>query len=274
MIQADNIPIADVFYSCTERKISSIDYYLGEHILIHVLDGKLVTRETDKSYTIYEGETILVARNQLPRFTKYPSADKPYKSIVLFFSQPFLQTFFSSNLKNEEQNKMPMAHTLKKHPLLDSLFKSIVPYYELSENLPEKLITMKLTEAITILRQIDISTDSILADFGAPGKIDIAEFMQKNFAVNIQSDRFAYLTGRSLATFKRDFQKAFNTSPQKWLHQKRLAQAHFLIGEKKQKPSDVYLAVGFENFSHFSFAFKKEFGYNPSEILSLTANNH
>jgi AraC-like DNA-binding protein len=26
----------------------------------------------------------------------------------------------------------------------------------------------------------------------------------------------------------------------------------------------VYLDAGFENLSHFSFAFKKKFGYNPS----------
>jgi len=34
----------------------------------------------------------------------------------------------------------------------------------------------------------------------------------------------------------------------------------------KRKPSDVYLDVGFEDLSHFSFAFKKHFGYNPSRI--------
>jgi AraC-like DNA-binding protein len=43
-----------------------------------------------------------------------------------------------------------------------------------------------------------------------------------------------------------------------------LEQAYFLIKEKGKKPSDVYLEVGFEDLSHFSFAFKKEFGKAPS----------
>jgi AraC-like DNA-binding protein len=33
-----------------------------------------------------------------------------------------------------------------------------------------------------------------------------------------------------------------------------------------KKPSDVYLEVGFEDLSHFSFAFKKEFGKAPSLV--------
>ena len=47
---------------------------------------------------------------------------------------------------------------------------------------------------------------------------------------------------------------------------KRLEEAHFLIKQKNQHPSSVYLDVGFENMSHFSFSFKKLFGYNPSSV--------
>jgi AraC-like DNA-binding protein len=88
--------------------------------------------------------------------------------------------------------------------------------------------------------------------------------MIRHFAFNVEMKQFAYLTGRSLATFKRDFEKIFHTSPGRWLQQKRLAQAYYLIKEKGEKPSDVYLEVGFEDLSHFSFAFKKEFGKAPS----------
>lgn len=34
----------------------------------------------------------------------------------------------------------------------------------------------------------------------------------------------------------------------------------------RKKPSDIYLDTGFENRSHFSHAFKKNFGYAPTEI--------
>ena len=86
---------------------------------------------------------------------------------------------------------------------------------------------------------------------------------------NMSIEKFGYLTGRSLTTFKRDFRKAFNTTPQKWLTRKRLESANYQIFEKHRKPSDVFLEVGFENLSHFSFAFKKQFGYYPGRNVII-----
>lgn len=62
------------------------------------------------------------------------------------------------------------------------------------------------------------------------------------------------------------FERVFQTTPARWLTQKRLDTAHFLLTEKKQKPSDIYLELGFEDLSHFSYAFKKRFGYPPSQL--------
>ncbi|MDN5284877.1 MAG: AraC family transcriptional regulator [Mucilaginibacter sp.] len=67
--------------------------------------------------------------------------------------------------------------------------------------------------------------------------------------------------------FKRDFEKIFNMSPNRWLQQQRLKEAHYLIGEKHLKPSEVYLEVGFESLPHFSYAFKQLFGKTPSSML-------
>jgi len=126
---------------------------------------------------------------------------------------------------------------------------------------------LKITEAITILRTIDKGIDNFLANFEEPWKIDLVSYMEKNFMFNLPLEKFGYLTGRSLTTFKRDFSKAFNTTPQRWLTQKRLELAHYHFVEKKKKPIDVCYEVGFENLSHFSFAFKKQYGYSPTELM-------
>jgi len=34
------------------------------------------------------------------------------------------------------------------------------------------------------------------------------------------------------------------------------------------KPIDVYMQVGFKNLSHFSTAFKKEYGFPPSLLMA------
>ncbi|WP_221931414.1 helix-turn-helix domain-containing protein [Pedobacter westerhofensis] len=125
---------------------------------------------------------------------------------------------------------------------------------------------MKIQEAVTVLRSINKGIDNILSDFSEPNKINLAGFMERNYMFNMPLEKFSYLTGRSLTTFKRDFKRAFNTTPQNWLTKKRLELAHYPLTEKHRKPIDIFYEVGFENLSHFSYAFKKQFGVTPTKL--------
>lgn len=126
-------------------------------------------------------------------------------------------------------------------------------------------MNLKLQEGVHSLLNIDIKFYSSLFDFTEPWKIDLLEFMEKNFTYDLTMEEFASYTGRSLATFKRDFKKISLLSPQKWLIEKRLQAAHQQIKDGHKKVSDVYMDVGFKNLSHFSSAYKKLFGVSPTK---------
>ena len=80
-------------------------------------------------------------------------------------------------------------------------------------------------------------------------------------------NEIASYTGRSLATFKRDFKKVSDLTPEKWLIRKRLEVAYRLIKEEHRKVVEVYAEVGFKNPSHFSTAFKKQYGIPPTALV-------
>ncbi len=267
MAQKQQNRYAEIVLSCIEEKYFKSEIILENHSLVRIISGEMKVVQADSSYTFNAGDTLLLPRNQLSTLIKYPKDGRPYKSIVMTLTTERLKGFYT---KEGFKSTQPHTHkilTFEKHPLLESLFASLKPYFDLQNELPEKIMSVKLMEAIAILRSLDNEIDNLLADFSEPGKINLADFMEKNYMFNMTMEKFGYLAGRSLTTFKRDFKKAFNTTPQKWLTQKRLELAHYYLAEKNRKPVEVCFEAGFENLSHFSYAFKKHFGYPPTEIL-------
>jgi len=78
------------------------------------------------------------------------------------------------------------------------------------------------------------------------------------------NDGMSNYTGRSLATFKRDFKKISDLPPQKWIIRRRLEAAHALILSGKRKVTEICFDIGFKNLSHFSKVYKEMYGSSPT----------
>ena len=261
----------DIKLSCFEDNFFKSDIMFDHHMLIWFISGETKIVQSDETYFFGKGDIFLIPRNQLATIINYPKDGQPHKTVVMHLTQEKLRDFYTGFEIKPKPVQNQKILTFSKHPLLESCLSSVIPYFEMEE-LPADIASLKITEAITILRTIDIEIDRILSNFEEPGKIDLADYMEKNFMFNLPLKKFGYLTGRSLTTFKRDFSKAFNNTPQRWIIQRRLEMAHYQLAEKKRKPVDVCYETGFENLSHFSFAFKKQFGYAPTELLNQVKN--
>lgn len=257
---------AEIVQACVDEKDFKTEAIAEYHTLIRVISGEMSIVSADMTYTFRVGDILLVPRNQLCMVIKRPKDGRPYKSIAVAFKTERLKVYYSKvdQLATQVPNKK--IQTYPPHALLESYFASLEPYFELESQLPEEIAKLKIEEGIGILRSIDKAVDGLLTDFSEPGKVNLVDYMEKNYMFNMPLKKFSYLTGRSIATFNRDFRKAYHISPQKWLIQKRLELAHYLLKEDNKKPVEVYFVSGFENLSHFSYSFKKHFGYSPSKI--------
>jgi len=257
----------DIKLSCYEDMFFKSDIMFDHHMLIWFISGKTKIVQADATYHFKSGDIFLIPRNQLATIINYPTDGQPHKTVVMHLSISRLRDFYTGLPVTSKSSPSQKIYSFSKHPLLESCLASLVPYFEMTE-LPENIASLKITEAISILRTIEKDIDNVLANFEEPGKIDLAAYMEKNFMFNLPLEKFGYLTGRSLTTFKRDFSRVYNTTPQRWLTQKRLELAHYQFVEKNKKPIDVCYEVGFENLSHFSYAFKKHFGYAPTDLIA------
>ncbi len=256
----------DIKLSSYEDKFFKSDIMFDQHMLVWFISGETKIVQANATYLFQKGDIFLIPRNQLATIINYPKNGEPHKTVVMHLSVHRLKHFYSSRNIKPKPLQAEKIYSFNNHPLLESCLASLIPYFDMKD-IPEDIASIKITEAISILRMLDKDIDQILANFEEPGKINLVEYMQKNFMFNLPVEKFGYLTGRSLTTFKRDFKKAFSMTPQRWLTKKRLELAYYQLTEKKKKPLDVCYEVGFENLSHFSFAFKKQFGFAPSNLI-------
>ncbi|UFH52118.1 AraC family transcriptional regulator [Spirosoma sp. KNUC1025] len=259
--------LPQIAYSCYYARSREGEQFVPEHILTYQIAGTFIMNDGNKEYMFKEGDIRFYKRNHLVKFTKIPPEHGEFESLSIYLDQSTLRDFsLEYGYKAEKHQEGDTIISLKPDPLYKSYMDSLKPYQQLMQPGNEQLLSLKLREAILILLKVNPELKDVLFDFSEPGKIDLEAFMNKHFHFNVELKRFAYLTGRSLATFKRDFEKIFHRSPSRWLQQRRLQEAYYLIKERGKAPSDVYLELGFEDLSHFSFAFKKAYGVAPSKI--------
>lgn len=256
-----------ILYSCYSHKSSEGEQFIAEHVFGFIISGESEMYLNGKSYVFKEGDFRFLRRNQLTKYVKLPPPGGEYKSISISMDQHTLRAISEeNNFMMDKPYTGDNAFILKPNRLFNNYMDSLTPYLNGNEVISRGLTALKVKEAVLVLLETNPELKNILFDFTEPGKIDLEAYMNEHYRFNVDLNRFAYLTGRSLAGFKRDFDKIFHISPNRWLQQKRLDDAYFLIKEKGMKSSDVYLEVGFKDFSHFSFAFKKAFGVSPSRL--------
>ena len=256
----------EIKLSSYEDKLFKSDLMFNDHMLVWFISGEMKIIQADSTFMFKTGDIFLIPRNELATIINYPKNGLPHKTVVMHLSTERLRKFYEKIDSDKKIQSEQKIYRFSNHPLLESCLASLIPYFDIEGEFPESLATLKIEEAINILRLLDPGVDGILANFDVPYKVDLVSFMQRNFMFNMSLEKLAYLTGRSLSTFNRDFKKLFNTTPQKWLSNKRLELAYYYLSEKKKKPTEVYLEVGFEDLSHFSFIFKKRYGVSPTQL--------
>jgi AraC-like DNA-binding protein len=259
-------PKQSILYSCIGEAKAGQDHFVREHSLSFVTSG-IAEYYTDHGVVTYPaGSLCLFRRNQLLRILKKPADGKPFAAITVFLDQETLKKHsLKYNLKTDIIYTGEPNVLLQSDAFMKGYFVSMIPYFDEFGKLTPILEQAKTTEAIELLLRNPV-LKSFLFDFNEPYKIDLEAYMNNHFWYNVPLVQFAKLTGRSLSSFKRDFKGIFHASPERWMQKRKLEMAHFLISQKKRKPSDVYLEVGFQNLSHFSKVFKKEYNINASAL--------
>lgn len=241
-----------------------------DHFLVYVYSGEYILEEGENKTVVNPGECVFLRRDNRVNMIKQPKNDEPFMGIFMQFKRNFLRDLYQKidrkdiplNAKKQKHSVMKLPET----PDIKGLFLSMTPYFNSEVSPSDEIMKLKMLEGIHSLLNIDKGFFPTLFDFTEPWKIDIFDFLNENYMYELLMEDIASFTGRSLSTFKRDFKKISDLSPEKWLVQRRLQAAKEMLRNENKSITDVYIEVGFKNLSHFSNAFKKMYGVAPSHL--------
>ncbi len=221
---------SDIFFSFYLNNEKVCHKMIENHMLVYVYAGELLVDEGNSQTKIHAGQCVFLRRDNRVNMNKQPKGEEQFKSIFMIFNRNFLREFYQTiDKKDIPLDVAPFNQSvikLPKTPDIESLFQSMTPYFDSTVKPATKLMELKLHEGVYSLLNIDKRFYSCLFDFTEPWKIDIMDFMDKNYMFDLSVEDMANYTGRSLASFKRGFKKISPLSPQKWLIEKRLKVAY------------------------------------------------
>ena len=269
-IALKTIEYSGIFLSCFSDYSEKCIHATPEHVLVYLYSGEQVIEDRNKKIILKAGDCAFIRRDHRLKMYKNSKGEELYKGISLTFKRNVLREFYSKLDKSQIPNSTLISDEyvfkLEPNAAIQSLFQSLSPYFDSNLKPIEGITQLKLLEGIYALLNSDEQLYPILFDFAEPWKVDILEFLNENYSDELSMEQIASFTGRSLATFKRDFKKISTLTPQKWVIKRRLEAAYIKLKEERKKVQDVYIEVGFKNPSHFSTAFKKQYGISPTSL--------
>jgi AraC family transcriptional regulator, exoenzyme S synthesis regulatory protein ExsA len=260
---------AVVVESCTHQESTANEMLVGRHLLLFVIEGRYIARFGDEEFTIEKGEGLLVKRTHSVKYQKlgYIDGDKPYESLMFFLTDDIVRDFLTlqRGRVSDKAEAHPLARISYNEPV-QIFLRSVLACFNNGLSNNPAFLQNKLFELLFNLSEINPRLIAAFSGFTAYEPVDLPKVMEANFKENLTLEEFAYKAGRSLASFKRDFQKIYNTSPHQWLLSRRLEFARGLIENSGMRIADACYESGFESVAHFSRVFKQKFGMVPSVL--------
>jgi len=262
-----------ILYKTLDMNSMRGDYFVAQHVITLVLKGeKIMQLANGQECRIKAGQFAYIPKDLYLIQDNVPDQGQ-FESWLFFFDEALCQNFFKQLEPARivlDQTTTPSANHLLYFPYSTNLQAYISGLQPLLGNQPlsSSLVALKLQELLHLLRLEESGAALLhaLQQLQVKPQRSITAFMEQHYTKPLKVADYAYLTGRSVSSFLRDFKRHYHTTPKKWLLDKRLAYAKALFIQDNCSVTEAAFAVGYENISHFIRAFKVKYDLSPKQF--------
>ena len=252
------------------KEISKQQILLNKNTFSFLQEGKKEIFFDNSSFAIDNSQFLLMKSGHYLMTEKLSNIEDYYRSILFFFSNEDVLKFIRKfELNPTESSKLYSTYSFNYDSFIKRFADSLLDISKLSTAIQKNILDAKFEEIMLYL--VEFKGVDFLYSI-----INNSDNKSQRFIQTIESNQLnkltikelSFLSNMSVSTFKREFEKHFQSSPSKWFQEKRLEHSAFLLKNKSKRPSDIYEEIGYENLSNFIQAFKMKFGITPKQYQS------
>jgi AraC family transcriptional regulator, exoenzyme S synthesis regulatory protein ExsA len=244
---------------------------MTEHTLIFVMKGVKLLHFPDRTLQISSGEVILL-RKGIYVMAEYIGDGLDFEAMMLFLPVQLLRTLWAAA---EGGSKQPDEHCLvfPATALIHGFREGFRKYFDNPPSNFEALLPLKQKEILLLLISgtHGQAVKGFIRSAVSAGPTDLDFVVNSYLLQPVSVAELANLSNCSLAKFKRDFQRLYNSSPRTWISRKRLEHARMLLRNTDRSVTEIALDCGFESASYFIRLFKKQYQCTPTELRAKIA---
>lgn len=259
-----------VEYAHQLDSIKNVQLNINQTFLVYVLHGQAKFVTPTKTTFANEGNAVLVRKGAYIMSESLSETNNQFKAFLFFISDQMIIDFFAENQleftdgTREEENATVaislnpsfQAYLIGIRMLLDEAKKQTnqIGFIQLKA----KELLYHLVNTTSKKEVIDVFSYSYPGDF-----IRLKKVMETNYIQPLDIVDLAFLCEMSLATFKSKFKEVYQTTPAKWIKEKRLAKAQQLLAHTDFSVAEIGQHIGFANVNSFIQAYKAKYKTNP-----------
>lgn len=247
------------------------DSLINEARIVYVVNGKARLYAANKYHDLRNDDLIIMKSDNFINNWYKNENDELNQVIVFQLPSDFLKFLYNDQVpswfKQQPNEAVDSILRIPNNMLICSFIENLKIYFENPIHLTEEVIKIKMKELISLLIQIDQSGQVRLmfSNLFRSSNYEFQEVIQQNLYEDLNLNDLAFLTNMSLSSFKRKFASAYNTSPNKYIINKRLEKAQNLLKSSDLGVAEIAYQCGFSDEGYFSKTFKKHFELSPSQ---------
>lgn len=251
---------------CTDLSISN------HACFFHVSKGEVTVFSENNANSIKTHQSLLLKCGHYPTHFKALAENEITEILIIHFHKDVLKKVYEDKLpsffKSNGEISTISGASVEASKFIDKYVEDLHYYFNHPNLINPDILTLKIKEIILLLLQTDNpdKITSILKDLFCKKNINFKQVIENHLFSNISIKELAFLTNLSLSSFKKHFNVQFGLSPSRYILNKRLEKARYLLESSNLTVSEICYTTGFNNLSHFSKKFKEVYGFPPSHI--------